>query len=82
MSVENLTRKLGSASWECLEACLQYLESLSRQACPASQTSMLSKQEDVQVAYIDTEGTFRPERIRPIAERFQLDPDAVLDNVS
>lgn len=34
------------------------------------------------VAYIDTEGTFRPERVRPIAERFGLDSDAVLDNVS
>jgi meiotic recombination protein DMC1 len=33
------------------------------------------------VAYIDTEGTFRPERIVPIAERFGLDPDAVLDNI-
>ena len=31
--------------------------------------------------YIDTEGTFRPERIRPIAERFDLDPNAVLENV-
>lgn len=29
----------------------------------------------------DTEGTFRPERIRPIAERFGLDADAVLDNI-
>ena len=26
------------------------------------------------VAYIDTEGTFRPERIAPIAERFGVDP--------
>ena len=34
-----------------------------------------------QVAYIDTEHTFRPDRIRPIAARFGLDPDAVLDNV-
>lgn len=33
------------------------------------------------VAYIDTEGGFRPERIRPIAERYGLDADAVLDNV-
>jgi RecA/RadA recombinase len=33
-------------------------------------------------AYVDTEGTFRPERIRAIAARFNLDPDAVLDNVS
>ena len=35
----------------------------------------------LQVAYIDTEHTFRPERIRPIAVRFGLDADAVLDNV-
>ena len=33
-------------------------------------------------AYIDTEGAFRPERIVPIAERWNLDPQAVLDNVS
>ncbi|GAB4819384.1 hypothetical protein N2152v2_006430 [Parachlorella kessleri] len=33
------------------------------------------------VAYIDTEGTFRPERIRPIAERFNLEAEAVLSNV-
>ena len=28
------------------------------------------------------EGTFRPDRIRPIAARFNLDADAVLENVS
>ncbi|KAL0234903.1 hypothetical protein GEMRC1_001488 [Eukaryota sp. GEM-RC1] len=33
------------------------------------------------VAYIDTEGTFRPERIEPIAERFGLDVDTTLDNI-
>jgi meiotic recombination protein DMC1 len=33
------------------------------------------------VAYIDTEGTFRPERIQKIAERFGLDSDVVLDNI-
>lgn len=32
-------------------------------------------------AYIDTEGTFRPERIRDIANRFGLDPEEALDNV-
>lgn len=32
-------------------------------------------------AYIDTEGTFRPERISEIATRFGLDPEEVLDNV-
>ncbi|PRP80620.1 meiotic recombination protein dmc1 [Planoprotostelium fungivorum] len=34
------------------------------------------------VAYIDTEGTFRPERINPIAIRYGLDPDAALDNIA
>lgn len=34
------------------------------------------------VAYIDTEGTFRPDRIRSIAERFQVDADACLENIS
>lgn len=29
----------------------------------------------------DTEGTFRPDRIKPIAERFGLDANAVLDNI-
>ncbi|OWM69795.1 hypothetical protein CDL15_Pgr025644 [Punica granatum] len=33
------------------------------------------------VAYIDTEGTFRPDRIVSIAERFGMDPGAVLDNI-
>jgi meiotic recombination protein DMC1 len=33
-----------------------------------------------QAAYIDTEGTFRPERIRAIAQRFDMDPDKVLEN--
>ena len=33
------------------------------------------------VAFIDTESTFRPDRLRPIAERFNLDPDAVLQNI-
>ena len=36
----------------------------------------------LQVAFIDTEGTFRAEKIRAIAARFDLDADAVLDNVS
>lgn len=32
-------------------------------------------------AYIDTEGTFRPERIRSIATRFGADGDKVLENL-
>ncbi|KAF8632970.1 hypothetical protein AX15_001567 [Amanita polypyramis BW_CC] len=33
------------------------------------------------VAYIDTEGTFRPDRIRSIAERFGVDGNMALDNI-
>ncbi|KAJ8658144.1 meiotic recombinase Dmc1 [Lichtheimia ornata] len=33
-------------------------------------------------AYIDTEGTFRPDRIRAIADRFGVDPDITLDNIA
>lgn len=32
--------------------------------------------------YIDTEGTFRPERLRAVATRYKLDPDDVLENVA
>ena len=32
--------------------------------------------------WIDTEGTFRTERIKPIAERFGLDPEVVMDNIA
>lgn len=34
------------------------------------------------VAYIDTEGTFRPDRIRSIAERYDVDADTCLENIS
>ncbi|KAJ3488198.1 hypothetical protein NLI96_g3031 [Meripilus lineatus] len=34
-----------------------------------------------QVAYIDTEGTFRPDRIRAIAERFGVDGNMALENI-
>jgi meiotic recombination protein DMC1 len=33
------------------------------------------------VAYIDTEGTFRPDRIRSIAERFGVDGTMALENI-
>jgi meiotic recombination protein DMC1 len=33
------------------------------------------------VAFIDTENTFRPERIKSIAERFGMDPEATLENI-
>lgn len=31
--------------------------------------------------YVDTEGTFRPERVKEIAEEYGLDSNDVLDNV-
>ena len=34
------------------------------------------------VAYIDTKSTFRPERIKQIAEGYELDPESCLANVS
>ena len=32
--------------------------------------------------YIDTEGSFRPERIKEVAERFGLDPTETLENIA
>ena len=32
--------------------------------------------------YVDTEGCFRPERLIPVAKRFGLDEQQVLDNVA
>lgn len=34
-----------------------------------------------QVVYIDTEGTFRPERIRQIAESKGVSPSDAMDNI-
>jgi DNA repair protein RadA len=36
---------------------------------------------DGQCVFIDTENTFRPERVRQIAEGFELDVDQVLENI-
>ncbi|KRX05047.1 P-loop containing nucleoside triphosphate hydrolase [Pseudocohnilembus persalinus] len=47
-------------------------------------TSQIKKSEgggQGKVLYVDTEGTFRPERIGPIAERYGLDPEEALGNI-
>lgn len=49
--------------------------------CVSAQLDVESGGAAGKVAFIDTEGTFRPERLREIALRFSLDPDQVLDNV-
>jgi len=43
---------------------------------------MVQKQELGNVLYIDTENTFRPERIVTIAKLNDLDPDKVLENIT
>ena len=49
--------------------------------CVTSQLPINQGGGEGKVAFIDTEGTFRPERIPAIAERFGLDPDETLDNI-
>ncbi|KAH7298259.1 hypothetical protein KP509_25G033900 [Ceratopteris richardii] len=54
---------------------------LAHTLCVSTQLPVSMHGGNGKVAYIDTEGTFRPDRIFPIAERFGLDPVAVLDNI-
>ncbi|MCO5600289.1 hypothetical protein L7F22_054399 [Adiantum nelumboides] len=54
---------------------------LAHTLCVSTQLPLNMHGGNGKVAYIDTEGTFRPDRIFPIAERFGLDPVAVLDNI-
>lgn len=50
--------------------------------CITCQLPMADGGAEGKAMYIDTEGTFRPERLKSIATRFGLDPDHALDNVS
>ncbi|MFP4118839.1 MAG: DNA repair and recombination protein RadA [Candidatus Woesearchaeota archaeon] len=43
--------------------------------------SCLVREPDAVAVYIDTENTFRPERIKQIAEGFGVDPDQALKNI-
>ncbi|KAK7280061.1 hypothetical protein RJT34_25123 [Clitoria ternatea] len=54
---------------------------LAHTLCVSTQLPTNMRGGNGKVAYIDTEGTFRPDRIVPIAERFGMDPGAVLDNI-
>lgn len=49
--------------------------------CVTSQMPLAQGGGEGKACYIDTEGTFRPERIKEIAARFGLDGDAVLSNI-
>lgn len=54
---------------------------LSHTLCVTAQMSVEMGGGNGKVAYIDTENTFRPERIKAIAERYGMDPDATLENI-
>lgn len=54
---------------------------LSHTLCVTAQLPGANGYTGGKVVLIDTENTFRPERLRSIADRFNLDQNAVLDNV-
>lgn len=49
--------------------------------CVTTQLDRESGGGEGKVAFIDTEGTFRPERLKDISDRFQLETNSALDNV-
>ncbi|XP_064608108.1 meiotic recombination protein DMC1/LIM15 homolog [Liolophura sinensis] len=54
---------------------------LSHTLCVTAQLPGANGYTGGKVIFIDTENTFRPDRLRDIADRFNLDQSAVLDNV-
>ncbi|KAI8794258.1 meiotic recombination protein DMC1/LIM15 isoform X1 [Biomphalaria glabrata] len=54
---------------------------LSHTLCVTSQIPGAKGYSGGKVVFIDTENTFRPDRLRDIADRFNVDQNAVLDNV-
>lgn len=55
---------------------------LCHQICVTCQLPLDQGGGEGKALYIDTEGTFRPERLMAIAERYGLNPDDVLDNIA
>ncbi|XP_073940601.1 meiotic recombination protein DMC1/LIM15 homolog isoform X5 [Castor canadensis] len=54
---------------------------LSHTLCVTAQLPGTGGYSGGKIIFIDTENTFRPDRLRDIADRFNVDHDAVLDNV-
>ncbi|EPX72127.1 RecA family ATPase Dmc1 [Schizosaccharomyces octosporus yFS286] len=54
---------------------------MSHTLCVAAQLPRDMGGAEGKVAFIDTEGTFRPDRIKAIAERYGLDPDQTMENI-
>ncbi|KAJ3121526.1 Meiotic recombination protein dmc1 [Physocladia obscura] len=55
---------------------------LAHTLCVVAQLPVAQGGAEGRVIFIDTEGTFRDDRITSIANRFNLDPEAVLENIS
>jgi hypothetical protein len=55
---------------------------LCHQLCVTCQLPLESGGAEGKALYIDTEGTFRPERLVQVAERYGLDGEDVLSNVA
>ncbi|MFX0061139.1 MAG: DNA repair and recombination protein RadA [Candidatus Hermodarchaeota archaeon] len=60
----------------CLQLCVSSQLPVSEGGLRGEEDS-----EDVKVVYIDTEGTFRPERVLSFCERFGIDSQDVLKNI-
>ncbi|XP_065437084.1 meiotic recombination protein DMC1/LIM15 homolog isoform X1 [Chrysemys picta bellii] len=54
---------------------------LAHTLCVTAQLPGADRYTGGKIIFIDTENTFRPDRLRDIADRFNVDHDAVLDNV-
>lgn len=55
---------------------------LAHTLCVTCQMAVTEGGAEGKAIYIDTEGTFRPQRLQAIAERFGLDPNVALENVA
>ena len=74
----------GIESMSITEAYGEFRSGKTQLAMTLCVTSQMSKEDgggEGKVAYIDTEGAFRPERLEQIASRFQMDGEQVLENV-
>ena len=59
-----------------------YQTQICHTLCVTCQLGLESGGGEGKALYVDTEGTFRPERLVAIAEKFGLNPTDVLDNVA
>uniref|UniRef100_A0A3P8Q9S6 Meiotic recombination protein n=1 Tax=Astatotilapia calliptera TaxID=8154 RepID=A0A3P8Q9S6_ASTCA len=74
----------GSQEFELICLLLEFRTGktqLSHTLCVTAQLPGEDGYSGGKVIFIDTENTFRPDRLRDIADRFNVDHDAVLDNV-